>query len=218
MNCMTKRVVVALVLFGAGTGTFAISLIALNYSYEASHRSPKAVAGTKVVADSRLDEVAQPSSMDFAAAAREYGVGANWQRLQPTPTTDRPPTVGVSLRAPTEAASANSSPTTADPAERELDRRWAAQESNPEMTDNARAYVGAAMEAAHVPSDRLNALECRGDLCRIKMSFTSNDEGSALYQLRNPDYDVQLFRDGQNVTLFASRANQQDGAGPPLPP
>ena len=38
---MIDRVMVAWVLFGAGTGTFAISLVALNHSYGASHRSPK---------------------------------------------------------------------------------------------------------------------------------------------------------------------------------
>ena len=225
---MTNRVViVAWVLFGAGTGTFAISLVALN---GASHRSPRAVAGRKAVADSRLDEAAEPAPVGstppwltdaahkFAAAAREYGVGANRQRMQPTPTTDRPPAAGVSTRAATEAAPANSSPTTTDPAAREaerrrqLDRRWAAHESNPELTDNARAYMGGALEAAHVPADRLKALECRGELCRIQMSFTSDDEGSALYQLRNPDYDLQLFRDAQNVTVFASRANPQVNA------
>lgn len=94
-------------------------------------------------------------------------------------------------------------------AQTQLERRWAQQESNLQWTEEASAYMESAMDAANIPADRLEALECHGDLCRIQMRFTSDKEAGGLYELRNPDYEVTFFRDGEYVTVFVSPLKPQ---------
>jgi hypothetical protein len=85
-----------------------------------------------------------------------------------------------------------------------LERRWDEQPSNVEWTGEASAYVESAMETANIPRDRLESLDCHGDLCRMEMRFASDQEAGGLYELRNPDYDLKYFRDGEYYTIFVS--------------
>jgi hypothetical protein len=98
----------------------------------------------------------------------------------------------------------------------DLNARWETERADPAWTAGTREYLSSALQDAHVPADRVQAVDCRASLCKIDVAFQSHEEATKLGDLRDPDSELRAFPVAgvpDAYSVFMARA----GAALPLP-
>jgi|GEM_PF-4099100 len=89
-----------------------------------------------------------------------------------------------------------------------LAQRMESEPADETWTSEMESYLLEAIEAAKLDPDSLGTVDCRRSVCLLTFAFDEPRDAAKLYDLRDPDYDLSVRREGEaEYTVYVQRSN-----------